>query len=264
MLRDMFLGLKPFERVSWKRFGFAIAVTGFVIVAGWQLYPSFIMPRPWETVLRGMALLQRGLLGDIGVSLWTILCAGGISFVLGSLISYCIFMADLKPSVMLISILRFLPMSAPIVLLLMLHFNGDQLKLLTMTFIITVYFVASNVQGNFGINPQMVYHGFTLGMSRWQILWHRVVRGAMYHNIGMFLPNFGMGFSMLSLVEGMSRSSGGIGDVMLQQEKIYSFSGMAALCIITAMLGFVLWLIITKLNAGMHPYADQQNQTQGT
>lgn len=260
----MIQGLKPFENTSNWRFAIAIAVTAVVILAVWQFYPSYILPRPWETVQRGISLFERGLIGDVGVSVWIIIRAGLISFVIGSIVSYGLFLSDLKPTVHFIAILRCLPMSAPVVLLLALHFNGDDLKLYTMVFIITVYFVAANVQSNFGISPQMVYHGFTLGMSRWQILWHRVIRGGMFYNIMNFIPNLGMGWSMLTLIEGLSRSSGGIGDVMLQQEKIFSFSGIAALCVLSGSLGFAMWFSLTKANKGMHPHGAAMTQTQGT
>lgn len=254
----MLLGLKPFEQVKLRRIILASLVTAGILLLVWQFYPSYILPRPWPTLERGITLFQNGLLYDILGSLWTICKAACVSFVLGSLISYGMFMADIKPSVVLVAILRCLPMSAPISFLIILHFSGDDLKHWTMVMIITAYFVAANVQSNLGINEKMVFHGFTLGMSRWQILWHRVIRGAMFTNITNFIPNFGMGWSMLSMVEGLSRASGGVGDIMLQQEKIYSLTGIAALCVCAGLIGLILWMGMTYLNYVFHPYGAAQ------
>lgn len=222
----------------------------FWIVAAalfWQFYPAGpLFPRPTGTWNAAVWMFQNGLVEDIVVSGSRIIQSAFYAFLVGSVLGYMYNIGFFQEIVTFIALLRNVMMGLIVALFLIGHITGERLILTTMFFMILVYFVSGLIQIMDDINGDLIDHGITMRMSYWQILWHRVIRGKSYFVFMAFIPCIAMGWSMLSFVEGYSRSRGGIGDRMLQIDKISSYDGLLALGIVSGLVGFGLWFSLKK------------------
>ena len=231
-----FLGMpqsvKRMLRVFWPLF----------MILVWQYVPaSPLFPRPLETAQQFVRLYKNGLVVDVWVSLSVIVRSALIAFPLGAILSYMYLIGFFRIPVMIFASLRNISMVAIIAALIMKGLGGDVLKVTTMTLLISFYFVASVIQHFDELPKEEIDQAVCMRMSSWQILWHRVIRGKLHIVCYDFIPCLGMGWSMLSFVEGLSRSEGGLGDLFLQVDKINNYASILALAIISGLLGFGMW-----------------------
>ncbi len=139
----------------------------------------------------------------------------------------------------------------------MMRMGGDQLKVYTMAFVILVYFLSSRLFAFMNQSRDELDHAVSMRMSPWQTLWHRIVRGKLHLALLDFVPCIGMGWAMLSFVEGTARDNGGLGDVMLQVDKINSYDGILALAIISVVIGGTITTVLRGGIRGYFRYATQ-------
>lgn len=253
-MRDLF---RPFGYATANQKRGLVALWGALALGAWQYWPGALIPRPAETIHEFSSLFANGLFADIGVSLWVIVRAGVIAFALGCALGYLYTLPAFKAPVLVYASMRNIMMNAIVATFLMIWPAGDTLKVWTMVFMMSVYFVSANVQRIDSFSQEEIDHAVTMRMTSWQTLWHCVVRGKL-HLFGYdFIPCMGMGWSMLSFVEGLSRTAGGIGDLMLQADKITSLSGIMALAILSGALGFGIWYGLRSLLIVAFPFASE-------
>jgi ABC-type nitrate/sulfonate/bicarbonate transport system permease component len=252
-VRDLF---RPFGFSTENQRRALVGIWAALAVALWQYWPSALIPRPADTIHEFASLWESGLFVDVEVSLWVIIRAGGIAFLLGCGLGYLYTLPAFKAPILFYASMRNIMMNAIVAMFLMISPGGDSLKVWTMVFMMSVYFVAANVQRIDSFSQEEIDHAVTMRMSPWQTLWHCVVRGKL-HLFGYdFIPCLGMGWSMLSFVEGLSRSQGGIGDLMIQMDKITSLSGILALAALSGALGFAIWYGLRRFLILAFPFAN--------
>ncbi len=222
----------------------------------WQYVPAgALFPRPAGTWNSMKNLYVNGMSIDAMVSLGTILKAMLIAFFVGAPLGYLYTVAFFRPFIIVIANLRNMMMNILPALFLMMQMTGAQVKIYTMSFVIMVYFVSSVVQIIDDVQEDEIDHAIAMRMSPIQILWHRIIRGKMYKVYMAFIPCVAMGWSMLSFVEGVARSQGGLGDLMLQNDKVSNYNGILALGIVSLTLGFILWYSLRALGEAMFKWA---------
>lgn len=227
-----------------------------LIFLAWQYIPaSPLFPRPLETARQFVRLYNLGLIVDVWVSLSVIIRSALIAFPLGALLSYIYLIGFFRPPVVIFASFRNISMAAFLPTLMMMHFAGDELKVIITTAVISFYFVSSVIQHFDELPQEEIDHAVCMRMSSWQILWHRVIRGKLHIVCYDFIPCLGMAWSMLSFVEGLSRTEGGLGDLFLQNDKINSYASILALAIISGGLGFGMWLGLKTLVRKTFKYA---------
>ncbi|HVI39193.1 MAG TPA: hypothetical protein VM577_00910, partial [Anaerovoracaceae bacterium] len=77
----------------------------------------------------------------------------------------------------------------------------------------------------------------TLRMSEWRSMWYVVVRGTISEALSCIRDNAAMGWSMLMFVEGVIRSEGGVGVMILNNEKHVNFAEVYALSLAILLVG---------------------------
>ena len=211
----------------------------------WFFSPFRFLPTPVETYsalkdLWAYDNLAQELFISIKLNIETILVATVISLGL----AYANTIAFFKPVVSLIGKLRFLSMVGLTFFFTLMVSNGFQLKLSILTFSVTVFYVTSLVDV-FSSVPQEQYDlARTLRMNDWQILWEVIVRGQLDQVFIVMRQNAAMGFLMLSFVESLDRSGGGIGGILLDQGKYFHMAAVVAIQMTILTIGLTQdWLI---------------------
>ena len=80
-------------------------------------------------------------------------------------------------------------------------------------------------------------HARTLGMSEWRVVWEVVVLGTADEAFEVLRQNAAIGWMMLTMVEGISRAEGGIGAMLLNQNKHFHLAEVFAIQIVILLVG---------------------------
>jgi NitT/TauT family transport system permease protein len=220
-----------------------LAVTAGWLIAWlgiWIVFRPAIFPSPLEVIAAWPVLLREDGLGDaIVASLWTNVEALALSTAIGLPLAYLSRVLLFRPLALGISKLRFLSPAVFFLLLLFAVSSGHMVKVWMLTLGETFFLVTSMLAIVWNVPPVALDDARTLRMSEWAVLWYSVVRGTLDQAMQAIRDNAAMGFAMLTMVEGIIRSEGGLGVLLLNQEKHMSFPAVYAIVATVLALGLI-------------------------
>src|SRR5262245_31563077 len=228
-MRTLLDGLRPNRSITLAaRLAFAGATLVIALFA-WQLAPAAV-PRPRE-VLAALAPLwtERGLFEQLVTSVTLNLEAIAWSSAITFGLAYLTVVPAVRPLVAGVTKLRFTGMVGWGFVLALLASGGHQLKLWMLVFGMVPFFLTSMVAVVAAIPRERFDHARTLGLSEWRIVWEVVVRGTADQALETLRHNAAMGWMMLAMVEGIVRGEGGIGVLMVDENKHLHLAGVFAL-----------------------------------
>lgn len=253
MLTDPF---RPNRAVSQKVVAAILVVQAAILVAAWSLSPSQLLPKPME-VLRTWASLVRndGMIFELYTSFVTNLQALAISTAISLALSYMVVVPVARPIVALCSRARFFGMTGFVVLFTILFGTGHWLKVSLLVFGMSVFFITSMAAVVDEIPRAEYDHARTLRMGCWRIVWEVVVLGRMDAAFEVLRQNAAIGWMMLTMVEGLSRSEGGIGTLMLNENKHFKLAAVFAIQLTILIVGIAQDQALAWLKRVACPYA---------
>lgn len=99
-------------------------------------------------------------------------------------------------------------------------------------------------------------HARTLRMPEWQVVWEVIILGRLDVVFDLIRQNFAIAWALLTLVEGISRSEGGVGTMLLNQNKHFHLDAVFAIQIVILLVGIGLDQFIGFLRNLFCPYAN--------
>lgn len=233
-----------------------------LILLLWQFWPSAILPRPQE-VLQALARLwtEEGLgqqlLTSYGVQFEALMIATIASLAL----VYTSTIAVIRPVVQFISTWRFVSLGPLVIFFsLLVSSEGHTVKVAVLVFAIAVFYVTSMLPVVLDVPTEELDHARTMRMSEWRTIWEVVVLGRMDIALDMLRQNVAMGWAMLTMVEGLVRSEGGVGTLMLNQLKHFRLAEVLAIVLVLFAVGFLQDLALQGLRRLFFPYADLEKE----
>ncbi len=235
-----------------------------MIIIGFQVLALFIawyatgplIPKPHEIAAAFNKLLSEGdLLRELFVSTALCLQALAISIVISLIISYLTVVPFFRPIAFIVSKGRFLTLVGLSFVFTLMVSGGHGLKVWLMVFGITVFFVTSMVAVIRSIPKAEFDHARTLRMSEWQTVWEVVILGRIDQVFEVIRQNFAIAWMMLTMVEGISRSEGGIGTMLLNQNKHLHLDAVFAIQIVILTVGILMDYLIGIFKNIFCPYA---------
>jgi NitT/TauT family transport system permease protein len=124
-----------------------------------------------------------------------------------------------------------------------------------MVFGITVFFVTNMVAEIENVTKNELNHARTLRMPEWQVVWEVIILGKMDKVFEIIRQNFAISWMMLTMIEGISRTEGGIGTMLLNQNKHFHLEAVFAIQIVILIVGIVMDYGIGALKNLFCPYA---------
>lgn len=141
-----------------------------------------------------------------------------------------LYTADIfKPIGTFIASMRFLGFAGLTFLFTLWTSDGGQLKLALLTFGMTVFLTRSTIDVVKGIPQSDIDYARSLGLSGWGLTWEVICRGKSGDMLDLIRQNAAVGWTLLSMVEGLVRSEGGIGALLLNQNKYFNLSAVFAI-----------------------------------
>ncbi len=223
----------------------------------WLLVKSVLLPSPLEIMSAlGRLISEESLIQELLTSTILSLQAIVIATLVSLLISYATVMPFFRPFGFLVSKGRFLTLVGLSFVFTLMTSGGHSLKLSLLVFGITVFFVTSMVNIIQSIPKHEFFHARTLRMSEWQVVWEVIILGRFDQVFEVVRQNFAISWMMLTMVEGISRSEGGIGTLLLNQNKHFHLDAVFAIQIVIVLMGIALDYSIGLLKKLFCPYAD--------
>lgn len=205
-----------------------VEVAIFLLI--WWQSPFAVLPRPNEVVSAlGELWMHQGLGPELWTSFTSNLEALAITLVISLLLSYLTVLAAFRPIVAAISKGRFIGLTGLTFIFTLIFGGGHPLKISLLVFGMTVFFVTSMASVVAEIPREKFDYARSLRLSEWQVVWEVVILGTADQAIEVLRQNAAMGWMMLTMVESISRSEGGLGAMLLNQNKHFHLAEVFAI-----------------------------------
>lgn len=230
-----------------------------IVLLLWQVGGGGLIPSPakltasvwriigtgtfWDNFLTSMVLTSQGMMIAIGIAL---------------AVSYLSLLPFFRPLAAFIIRCRYLTLTGLIFLFTLLTQDGHQLKISLLVFGIAPFFVTSLLSVIGQIDRQEYDLCRTLGMSNWQTLYEVVITGRLDQVVEVMRQNFAIAWMMITMVEGLSMSEGGLGTLLIKSNKYIDLGTVFGILFIIFCLGVCIDMLLAKIRTWLFPYTQIQ------
>jgi NitT/TauT family transport system permease protein len=247
---------KPNAKISKHNFIIMCIIQLVVVFGYWTLGHSTFIPSPME-IFRAFGDMTNkfNLWSELFESTFLALKAVVITTVISMGIAYLTVIPFFRPLAYIVSKMRFLSLVGLSFIFTMMTHSGSQLKISILVFGMSVFFVTSLCDVIASINKNEFIHARTLRMSEWQVVWEVIIRGKMDQVFEVIRQNFAIAWMMLTMVEGICRSEGGVGTLLLNESKYMKIDSIFAIQITILLVGVFFDFLFGYLRNVLFPYA---------
>lgn len=257
MVRDFAAAFLPNRALSPLTAKALIALQAAVALLIWVFSPYEVLPKPWEVWAAFQNLwMNQGLGRELITSFLLNLEALALTVAISLGLSYLTVLPFFRPIAAALSKGRFLGLVGLSLVFTLMVGGGRPLKVSLLVFGMTVFFVTSMAAAVQEIPKDKFDHARTLRMSEWHVVWEVVILGTADKAIEVLRQNAAIGWMMLTMVEGISRAEGGVGAMLLNQNKHFRLPEVFAIQITILLLGLVQDYGIGVTKRLLLPWAD--------
>jgi len=237
---------------SWVMGGFWIGLMFFY----WSLGSAVYLPTPLETIRAFPTLwFTEGIGQQLWISFITNMEAAAIMAAVSFFIAVATVMPLFRPLATFISSGRFNGfVGLPLVFMSIFH-NPYKVKVALLVFGMGVFTVLSLVKMIESIPKEQFDHCRTLRYTPWRVVWEVIIFGKFDEVIDILRINIAMGWMMLPMVEGNFRMLGGVGAVMLNEQKHLNLDMVFCALGLILIVGLIQDATIGKFKQLACPYA---------
>lgn len=246
----------PFTPISVSRMQIIFAVQAILAVMFWSLSTSKSLPTPLEVGKAWLDLFQNhDLMFELWSSVKTSLVSLAISTVAAVTVAALSTAPLFQPLARFSSALRFLGFAGLTFVFMLMSSNGYWLKIWLLSFGMFVFLVTGLLAEIRALPQEQVDHCRTLGMKDWRITAELVLLGKADVTLDLVRQNAAVGWTLLTLVEGVTRSEGGIGAMLLNQNRYFLLAGVFAIQITILLYGLGQDVLLRMLKEAMCPHS---------
>lgn len=226
-----------------------------VFVLLWVLFPGHDIPSlkaigaSWQSLA-----LSDGLLPELWTSIQSIVEALVISTVLSLGLVVLSTAKFFRPIAVAGSSLRFLGFVGLTFLFTLWTTGATSLKLSLLTFVITTFLLTNLLAEVESIPQEQIDYMKTMKFRGWRITWELVVLGKFHVLLDLVRQNAAMGWTALTMVEGITRSQGGIGALLMNQDRHFDLAAILAIQLTILGYGLIQDMGLGALRNLLCPY----------
>jgi NitT/TauT family transport system permease protein len=248
---------RPNRALSGPAMAIIIAVEAAIALLVWVTSPFEVLPRPDEVLAALQNLwLTQGLGQELATSFGLNLVALAWSSLIALGLSYLTVLPVFRPFVAALSKGRFLSLAGFTVVFTLIFGGGGPLKTALLVFGISVFYITSMASVIAAIPKEQFDHARTLRMSEWRVVWEVVILGTADKAFEVLRQNAAIGWMMLTMVEGIVRSGGGVGAMLLAEQKHFKLAELFAIQLLILIVGMLQDYALGALRRFVCPYAD--------
>ena len=250
----------PFSHLSNSTKTVLVAFNAILAVVLWQVFAAGgLIPTPSKILESLIKITSSGDFYDnLFASLSLTLKGMCISIVIALIVCYLSLIPFFNPIAKFIIKCRYLTLTGLIFLFTLLTSNGSNLKLSLLIFGIVPFFVTSLLSIIDSINEQEYELCKTLRMNSWQTLLEVVIIGRLDQVVEVMRQNFAIAWMMITMVEGLNMSEGGLGTMLIKSNKYIDLGTVFAVLIIIFVMGVCFDFLLAKIRVWFFPYTKLQ------
>ena len=192
---------------------------------------------------------------ELFVTLRLILHATLITTVVSLLLAYASVVPVIRPVVAGVAKLRFLGLTGLVFPFTLMTGGGYGLKVALLVFGMSTFFVTAMERIVADIPRARFEHMKVLGAGELRTVWEVVVRGTLEQALDVTRQNVAMGWSMITMVEGISRAEGGLGAMLLNENKHFLLPEVYAILLVILVVGLAIDFAMGLLERVVCPWA---------
>jgi ABC-type nitrate/sulfonate/bicarbonate transport system permease component len=257
ILRKIF---SPLTQIKGRTLIALVVIEALAALLLWEIFGSNgLIPTPSKILAALFKIIGTDFfLDNLFSSLALTLTGMGISILITLVVSYLSLIPFFTPIARFVVKCRYLTLTGLIFLFTLLTQDGHQLKLSLLIFGIVPFFVTSLLSIIDSINVQEYELCKTLRMSNWQTLLEVVIIGRLDQVFEVMRQNFAIAWMMITMVEGLSMSEGGLGTMLIKSNKYIDLGTVFAILVIIFGLGVFFDYLLKNLRHWLFPYTKIQ------
>lgn len=258
-LRDLLSAFSPNRIISKAAFRFIVGFQIAILLLVWATSTYVFLPKPTGVWLAFVDLWNHEGLGqELIVSFLLNVQAMAWATLISLVLAYLTVVPFFRPIAVAISKGRFLGMVGLTFFFTVIFASGHRLKVSLLVFGVAVFFVTSMIDVVAQVPKEKFDLARTLRMGEWRVVWEVIVLGRADAAFDAMRQNAAMGWMMLTMVEGISRSEGGVGALLLNQNKHFRLEAVFAIQISILLIGLCQDYALGLAKKFLFPYADLQ------
>ena len=236
--------------------GVQVVILGLV----WMFADVAFLPKPsgiWDAFVK---LTSEGMASELATSVLTGMEATFYTIIISLILAYAGTMPFFHTIASLVSKFRFNGLVGLTLFFTLLTSSSHMLKISLLVFSMVVWFTTSLLAELKAIPQEEFDHARTLGMSEWRVTYEVVILGRLDRVVEVIRQNTAIAWLMLTTVEGMVRTEGGIGALLLNQSKYLKLDEVFAIQLTILLLGLFQdwwWGFVRRF---CFPYADIETE----
>jgi ABC-type nitrate/sulfonate/bicarbonate transport system permease component len=250
----------PLTQIKGRTSILLISVEALAALLFWEFFgQSGLIPTPSKIIGSVFKIIASDSFVDNLFSSLALTFTGmGISILIALVVSYLSLIPVFAPIAKFIVKCRYLTLTGLIFLFTLLTQDGHQLKLSLLIFGIVPFFVTSLLSIIDSINTQEYELCKTLRMNNWRTLLEVVIIGKLDQVVEVMRQNFAIAWMMITMVEGLSMSEGGLGTMLIKSNKYIDLSTVFGILVIIFALGIFFDFLLRNLRHWLFPYTKIQ------
>lgn len=245
----------PFGKVSKGGLKIIIGLQVILFLIVWEVTSNGLIPSPLKVAKAFIELLSSGILLDnILVSLLLTIKALFCSIVITLFFTYLSVIPFFQSLAAFLVKCRYLTLTGLIFIFTLLTKDGNQLKLSLLVFGMVPFFVTSFLSVIISTNKQQYELCKTLGYTNWQILYEVIIVGKADQVLEILRQNFAISWLMITLIEGLNMSEGGIGALLIKYNKYNDLTKVLALQLVIFLVGLGFDFLMGMMRKWLFPY----------
>lgn len=246
----------PLTNITSNIFSLLVILNCLVAIALWQTFAAGgLIPTPIKIGEAIIKIVGTGdFLDNLFISLTLTLKGMGYSILIALVICYLSLIPFFNPLAKFVIKCRYLTLTGLIFLFTLLTSNGHNLKMSLLIFGIVPFFVTSLLSIIDSINTQEYELCKTLRMNNWKTLLEVVIIGKLDQVLEVMRQNFAIAWMMITMVEGLSMSEGGLGTMLIKSNKYIDLGSVFAILVIIFSIGICFDFLLKNLRFWLFPY----------
>lgn len=246
----------PFGKISKQTLIIMIVLQVIVTLVVWQTTSDGLIPKPGNVATAfGQLLTTKLFIDNMLVSLALTLKAMLYSIVITLVFAYLSVIPFFKSIAQFIVKCRYLTLTGLIFIFTLLTKDGSELKLSLLVFGIVPFFTTSFLSVIINIDKQEYELCKTLGYNNWQTLYEVIIVGKADQVFEILRQNFAISWLMITMVEGLSMSEGGIGTLLIKYNKYNDITNVVALQLVLFLIGLCFDYLLGLTRHWLFPHS---------
>lgn len=250
----------PLTSINRQTFYLLVVLNAVLALLLWQVFAAGgLIPTPMKIGSSVIKIISsETFYNNLFSSLSLTFKGMGYSILIALIVCYISLIPFFKPLARFVVKCRYLTLTGLIFLFTLLTNNGHQLKLSLLIFGIVPFFVTSLLSIISEIDEQEFDLCKTLRMNNWRALVEVIIIGRLDQVLEVMRQNFAIAWMMITMVEGLNMSEGGLGTMLIKSNKYIDLGTVFAILVVIFGLGVCFDYLLSKLRTWFFPYSKLQ------